>query len=113
MVRTLQSANLAARFVIELCAVGLVSYWGFRAFAGPVASVTVGVAAPLVLVVAWGLLASPRAPVSLSPTTKMVVQMVLLLVPALGLLHLGRPVLSGAFAAVVVANAALLGKAAR
>lgn len=37
--------------------------------------------------------------------------MVLLLVPALGLFHLGRLVLSGAYAAVVVANAALLGKA--
>ena len=56
--------NLALAFLLELCALGALGYWGVRTGDGPVAKVALGLGAPLCAAVLWGLFAAPRAPVS-------------------------------------------------
>jgi hypothetical protein len=108
VIKALQLANLGLRFGLELGALGLVSYWGFHALPGGLSRLVLAMAAPLALAVLWGLLASPRARVTLSQPLKVGVQVTLLLVPAAALAQAGRPALASAFAGVVVINAVLL-----
>ena len=108
MIKALQLANVGLRFGLELGAVGLLSYWGFHAVPRGLSGLALGIAAPLALVVLWGLIASPRAPVSLSQPLKVSVQVALLLIPAAAVAHAGQPALAAAFAGAVVINAVLL-----
>jgi hypothetical protein len=101
-------ANLGVRFAVELGALALLAYWGFHAFQSTAARLGFGIGAPLLLAVLWGLVASPQAPIRLDAPLKVALQIVLLLVPAVAVGALGRPLLAGAFGATVVANAALL-----
>ena len=105
---TVQAANLAVRFLLEIVALGVLGYWGFHAWAGQVNRVLFGVGAPVLLALAWALLASPQAPVQLSGPMKVGIQMALLGIPVLALLSLSRPVLAAVFGSAVVVNAVLL-----
>lgn len=68
--------NDLVAFVVEVAALGALSTWGFRTGPTPTTSWLLGVGAPLVAAVAWGLFAAPRArfdvPV-LAVVTKLVV----------------------------------------
>jgi hypothetical protein len=55
-------ANLALAFLLELCALGALGYWGVRTGDGLVAKVALGLGAPFCAAVLWGLFAAPRAP---------------------------------------------------
>lgn len=104
IIKASQWANIGLRFGLELGAMGLLSYWGFRAFPGAV----LGIAAPLALAILWGLVASPQAPLALSEPLKASLQVALLLVPAFAVAQVGQPALAAIFAAAVVINAILL-----
>ena len=108
MTSALGLANLGLRFVLELGALGLLTYWGFQASLGGVWRVVLAIAAPLAFAVLWGLVASPRSRVQLTPGWKQGVQVTLLLLPAAAVASVGRPVLATVFAGVVVGNALLL-----
>ncbi|WP_406252455.1 YrdB family protein [Streptomyces atratus] len=54
-------ANELLAFVVELAALGALAWWGFATGGGVVARVLLGVGAPAVAAVAWGMFAAPRA----------------------------------------------------
>jgi hypothetical protein len=56
----LKAINLGAKFVVELAAFAALAWWGGTVGHG-VMSVLIGIAAPLLAVVLWGLWAAPRA----------------------------------------------------
>lgn len=60
--KTAKAANLAALFLIELGAVGAAAYWGITLDVPTPLAWLLGLAAPAVLVVLWGLFGSPKAP---------------------------------------------------
>lgn len=43
----IQSANLALRFLLELCALAALAYWGAQTGRGPVVKIGLGIGAPL------------------------------------------------------------------
>jgi hypothetical protein len=101
------AASLLLRFIIELCALAALSYWGFRAREG-LASYGYGIGAPIAAAVIWGLFIAPR---SAFPTTEPVKGALALLVfaaAAVALWTAGRQTLALVFAGVAVANAAAL-----
>jgi hypothetical protein len=53
----IESITLAARFLLELCLLGAIGYWGFRAVPGRLA----GVGAALVVAPLWGALLAPAS----------------------------------------------------
>lgn len=101
-------ANTGLRFVLEMCALGLLAFWGYHAAGEGGRGVALGAGVALLFAVVWGLLASPNAPASLSRPMKTGVQMTLLLLPAAALLQLGEPSVAGGFAVLIVGNAVLL-----
>ena len=73
--RNLRNANLALRFFLELFALGALAYWGFEAGGGPLTQVALGLGAPLLAAVAWGLFVAPRARFSLPLTGRLAVEL--------------------------------------
>lgn len=69
-------ANLALAFVLELCSLAALGYWGVSVGGGLVTKTALELGALLFAAVLWGLFAAPRAPVSaplVGPGVKLIV----------------------------------------
>ncbi len=104
----LQGANLVARFVLELSALGALAYWGFSLDAAVGVRVLAGLGAPLVAAVGWGLFASPRAAIPVSGHVQLSVQVATFTVAVVALVLAGRPQLAWGLGIAAAVNAALL-----
>ena len=102
------SLNLAVRFLLELGALAALAYWGFHSGSGTGAKVALAIGAPLCMAVVWGLIAAPRAAITLAAPIRFVVGLAILCLAALALAAAGQRALAVAFAAIIVLNAALL-----
>ena len=107
MRQAFHGANLALAFVLELCALAALCYWGFSVGGGPVAKAVLGIGAPLCAAALWGLFASPRAPVSV-PLLGSGTKLVVFGSATLALYATGHRALAFVFAIVVVANAIMV-----
>jgi uncharacterized protein DUF2568 len=104
----IKGANLALRFLPELCALGALGYWGFKTGGGALAKIGLGVGAPLVAAVAWGVFVSPRAPVQLPGPMSLVLQVLVFGAAAAGLAATGHRTLALGFGVIVVLNVVLM-----
>jgi hypothetical protein len=104
----LKGANLLFRFLLELCALGAVGYWGFKTGSGIAAKIGLGIGAPLVIAVVWAIFVSPQAPVHLSLALSLLLQVLIFGLAAAALAAAGYRTLGWVFVAVVVINAALM-----
>ena len=100
-------ANIALAFLLELCALVSLGYWGVSVGGGPFAKVALGVGAPLFAAVLWGLFAAPRAPVSV-PLVGLGVKLIVFGSAMVALYATGHRTLAIVFAVVVVTNGALM-----
>ncbi len=108
MLELIKGANLALRFLLELCALGALGYWGFKTGSGTVAKITLGIGAPLVAAVVWGTFLSPRAAVVLPGVLVLVLQALVFASAAVGLAATGHRTLALVFGVIVVVNAVLM-----
>ena len=104
----IQSANLALRFMLELCALAALGYWGWRTADRPVLKVAVGLSLPVVVAVLWGIFVAPNAAVPLPGVLTFMVALVILELAAASLVAAGHLVLGIAFGVLVLVNAALM-----
>jgi hypothetical protein len=104
----IKGANLALRFLLELCALGALGYWGFKTGSGMIAKLGLGIGAPLLAAVVWGVFVSPQAPVALPGPVVLVFQVVIFGLAAAGLAATGHRTLALLFVAIVVINAILM-----
>jgi hypothetical protein len=104
----IQSANLALRFLLELCALAALGFWGFQAGPNLLTKVAFGIGTPLLAAIFWGLFVAPRAVVLLPEPARHLLGLFVFACAAAGLVAAGRPGLAWAFALIALANAALL-----
>ncbi len=98
----MKELNLGVRFLLELCLLAALAYAGLQV------NVVLAILAPLAAAVVWGVLVSPKAPVSLSTAAWVAVQAVLFGAAVVGLVLAGNTVLGIAFAVAVIVNLALV-----
>jgi hypothetical protein len=103
-----QSLNLLLRFLLELCMLGVVGYWGFSTGDSVAAQALLGVGAPLLMAVVWGVFVSPKASRPLPPVAWVALQAVLFGAAALALATFASPAPAATFLVVVAANGALM-----
>ena len=103
-----QSFNLLIRFLLELCMLGAVGYWGAVTGDGAAMQVLLGVGAPLLMAVVWGVYISPKATVKLPEAAWIGLQAVLFGAAAVALATFASPALAVGFVAIVAVNGALL-----
>ena len=108
MLELIKGANLALRFLLELFALGALSYWGFKTGGGTIAKISLGVGAPLVAAVMWGVFVSPRAPVQLPVLLSLILQALVFGSAASGLVVTGHRTVAVMFLMIVVINALLM-----
>jgi hypothetical protein len=102
------AANLALRFLLELCALAALGYGGWAAGNAWPARLALAIALPLAAAVYWGALIAPRARWRLGDPWRSVAELVLWIPAAVSLALSGHPVLAAVFAVVTAANLALL-----
>jgi hypothetical protein len=108
MLELIRGANLALRFLLELCALGALGYWGFKTGGGLIAKIGLGIGAPLIAAVVWGTFLSPQAPVRLSGLLVLILQALVFGSAAAGLVATGHRTLALVFVVIVAINAALM-----
>ena len=100
-------ANEALAFLLELAALAALSYWGFTGPSGIAARVLLGIGAPVLAAVVWGLFAAPRARLRPPLAGVLAVKALVFGAAAVALYASGGHLLAIVFAIVVVANTAL------
>ena len=104
----IKGINLALRFLLELCALGALGYWGFKTGGGLLAKIGLGIGSPLIPAVVWGTFLSPQAPVQLPGLLSSALQTLIFGLAAAGLVATGHRTLALASGAAVVVNAILM-----
>jgi hypothetical protein len=104
----IKGANLALAFVLEVCMLVALGYWGFRVGPEPLWNVALGIGAPLLAGVVWGLFVAPKAVVKVSPVVRQVLKLVIFGVAVGALFAAGQPTLGVVLGLAFVVNFALL-----
>jgi hypothetical protein len=94
---------LVTRFLLELCALAAVAYWGSRLSSSTVVNVIAAILAPLIVATVWGVWLAPTAGRRLQPPARTFLELAVLGVAVAALLAVGATVL-----AVILAVAAIL-----
>ncbi|MQY05359.1 YrdB family protein [Actinomadura macrotermitis] len=103
----LHVVNEGLAFLLEVCALGLLCWWGFSTGGNVALHVLLGIGAPLAAAVLWGLFASPKARHGTSLPVVLTVKALVFGAAAVALVPLGHPVLAAVFAAVALVNTVL------
>ena len=104
----LKNANLALRFVLELCALAALGYWGFATQPNVLLKWLLGIGVPLLAAVIWGVFGSPRASIPVRGWGQIALEVLVFGSGALALALAGRPGLGLIFAALLVLNRVLM-----
>ena len=105
---SIKLANLAARFLLELCALAALGYWGFQARQSPIAKIGLAVGAPLLAAVVWGMFIAPRATVMVPTWVWLALQVVVFGCATAGLVAAGQRTPAAIFVLAVGINSVLL-----
>lgn len=108
MLTAIKYGNLALAFMLELCALAALGYWGFRVGDGTLAKVALGIGVPVLTAVVWGVFIAPRATVKTPDPVNLVLRIVVFGLAAASLAAAGQPGWAWVFGVVVVANLALV-----
>jgi hypothetical protein len=101
-----RSANLVLRFLLELSALAATAYWGFAAASG-VTQWVLGLGAPLLVAVVWGLFVSPKAKIELPRPTRFAIELLVFAAAALALATASQPVLAIVLAVLALVSGTL------
>ncbi len=104
----LKLINLALAFLLELCMLAALGYWGFSTHQSWLSQFGLGLGAPILAAVIWGIFLSPRASVPLSTPLKFSLEVIVFGCAVVALAAAHRPNWAWAFALVVVLNKLLL-----
>jgi Protein of unknown function (DUF2568) len=100
----LRSVNLGVRLLCELALLVALAVWGFHAGSGLAGDLLLGLGAPLLAAVVWGLWVAPAARRRLADPARLLVEVLLFAAGVVALAVAGFPLVAVGFAAVVAVN---------
>jgi Protein of unknown function (DUF2568) len=103
-----RTVNLGLAFLLEVAALAAFCWWGFHVSGATWLKVVLGIGAPVIAAIVWGLFAAPRAKYQLSTVSTFAVKVIVFGGATAALIASGQLVLGIVFAAVVIANTALI-----
>ncbi len=104
----LKLLNLAVRFLLELCMLAAVGYWGFKTHAGWWMKILFGIGLPVLIAALWGLFIAPRAVYPLHGASYLTMEMLLLFSGSAALFVSGRLTLGWAYTITLLVNRVLI-----
>ena len=108
MSTVLKSINLGVAFLLELCMLAALAYWGFQTGGNLPLNIVLGIGAPLLAIVVWSQFMAPRAAKRLTGWPYLVLKSIIFGVAAIGLAVAGQSTLAIIFVVVAVINQILL-----
>ncbi len=103
-----KSLNLLVRFLLELCMLVAVGYWGFKTHSMWTTRIIFGIGLPLLIAAVWGLFAAPKGPYHLTGIAHIVFSLILLSSGAIALFASGGTNLGWIYTIVLIVNEILL-----
>ena len=104
----LKSINVAVRFLLEICVLISVGYWGFKTGSGWFLKTLLGIGVPLLIAVFWGMFGAPKAPYHLSGFMLLALEVIVFGSGAAALYATKNNFLALGFAVIVVVNRILM-----
>ena len=98
----LKGLNLLVRFLLELCMLASVAYWGFTTHSSWTTKMFFGIGLPILLAVIWGYFMAPRSTHRLSGISFTVLDFILLGSGAVALYASGQTTLAWIYTVVLV-----------
>ena len=105
---TWNALNLAVRFLLELCALLALMYWGTHTGDSMAEGIVIAALAPGAAIFVWWRLVAPKSASWLTDTGRLLVEMAVFGLSALALIAAGQTLLAISFAVVAVLNASFL-----
>ena len=103
----MKAINLGVRFLLELCMLAALAYWGYQTGSSLAMKLVLALGAPLIAAVVWGLFIAPRATRRLADPARLLLELVLWAAATAALAAAGQPTLAVIFAVVVAVNLVL------
>lgn len=100
--------NLGLRFILELCLLAAVGYWGFQLDESWPIQIGTGIGVPLLVAVIWGTFTSPKAPYLLQEPWRFGLEIVLFGLGAAALLATNHTTLGIILGVTFLINRVLL-----
>ena len=98
------AVNLTVRFLLELCALAALAWWGITTGPNAVAKIGLGIGAPLLGAVLWGAFVPPNARVTAPWTVRLAVELAVFAAAVTALFAIDRPGLALALGSVYAVN---------
>ena len=102
----MRAANLVLRFLLELSALTATAYWGFATASG-LTQWVLGLGAPTLVAVVWGLFVSPKAKVELPRPAQFAIELLIFAAAAIALVAANQPILGIMLAALELVSGTL------
>ena len=100
----LKGINLGVRFLLEMCMLASVSYWGFKTHSNWPMKILLGVGLPILIAVIWGWLMAPKSIHRLSGIPFTIMDFILLGSGAVALYASGQVTLAWVYAVLLVVS---------
>ncbi len=104
----LRILNLGVRFLLELAALGIASYWGYTLRRDFPANVLLAILVPAVIAVVWGMFIAPKARFPTGRHGQAGLGLIVFLLAAGALAQRGHPTAALVFASIATISSLLL-----
>lgn len=104
----LKGSNLLVRFLLELCMLAAIGYWGFKTGASAAMKMILGIGLPLLIAIVWGLFLAPKATYPLRGISRELLELALFSSGAVALFASGVAHLGWIYTVILVVNKILL-----
>jgi uncharacterized protein DUF2568 len=103
----LKGINLGVRFLLELCMLAAVGYWGFKTHSSWALKILYGIGLPVLIAVIWGRFMAPNSAHRLRGIVFTMMDLILLGSGAVALYASGQITLAWIYAAVLIMSESL------
>ena len=104
----LKSINVAVRFLLEMCILIAIGYWGFKTGSGWFLKILLGIGVPLLIAMIWGTFGAPKATYHLNGFNLLLLEVIVFGSGVAALYVTKNYSLAWGFAAIVIANRILM-----
>ena len=104
----LKMLNLAVRFLLELCMLAAVAFWGFKTQNNWLMKILLGIGLPVLIAILWGMFLAPRATHRLSGVPFFALELALFSTGVFSLFAGGAPTLGWVYTITLIVNTILL-----
>ncbi len=104
----LKGINLAVRFLLEICVLIAVGYWGFKTGSGWLLKILLGIGLPVLIAMVWGMFGAPKSAYQFHGLTLLGLEALVFGSGVLALFLTGSNSLAWIFALLLIVNKVLL-----